>query len=174
LWQEWDIVADMRNSLLSRLYRAKKRYIWSRQRQDRHKVEQVGDVMGLSPPPSPRLWFDTASEKAAAALIPPGGPVLALGPAARWAGKTWPAENFSALALKLTAPEGPLPGARIAVFAAPGEESKARPVIDALPPDRRIDAIARTSPLEAGAAIARCALYIGNDSGLTHTAAATG
>lgn len=99
---------------------------------------------------------------------------MALGAAARWPGKTWPAENFSALALKLTADGAPLAGARIAVFAAPGEEHIAKPVIDALPADRRIDAIAKTTPLEAAAALARCALYIGNDSGLTHTAAAAG
>lgn len=172
--QKWDIVADMRNSLVSRLLRARKRYIWSQQDKTRHKVVQVGGVIGMSPPPAPKIYLDEASQKTAQEMIPDGRPVLALSPAARWVGKTWPAENFSALALQLTAEGAPLAGARIVVFAAPGEEDKAKPVIDALPADRTIDAIAKTTPLEAAAALSRCDFYIGNDSGLTHTAAAVG
>jgi heptosyltransferase-3 len=172
--QKWDIVVDMRNSPLSRMLHTKKRYIWSRQSKSLHKVEQVGNVIGVSPPPAPRLWFDDASLAAAQKLIPDGLSVLAIAPAARWPGKTWPGANFAELALKLTAEEGPLAGAHIAVFAAPGEEPIAQPVLQALPEDRRIDVIAKTSPLEAAAAIRRCAFYVGNDSGLTHAAAAVG
>src|SRR5690606_15160094 len=69
---------------------------------------------------------------------------------------------------------GPMAGWRVAVFAAPGEERQGRAVYDALPDDRRIDLIAKTSPLEAAAALARCDFYVGNDSGLTHAAAAVG
>ena len=98
LFQKWDIVADMRNSALSRFFWAGKRYIWSSQSDIRHKVEQVGDVLELSTPPAPHIWLDAQSRQTAAELIPDGGPVLALGPAARWPGKTWPHENFSALA----------------------------------------------------------------------------
>lgn len=172
--QKWDIVVDMRNSPLSRVLHTKKRFIWSRQSKSLHKVEQVGNVIGVSPPPAPRLWFDEASMAAAQRLIPDGLSVLAIAPAARWPGKTWPGESFADLALRLTAADGPLAGAHIAVFAAPGEEAIAQPVLNALPADRRIDVIAKTSPLEAAAAIHRCAFYVGNDSGLTHAAAAVG
>lgn len=172
--QKWDIVVDMRNSPLSRVLHAKKRYIWSRQSKSLHKVEQVGNVIGVSPPPAPCFWFDEKSLQSAEKLIPDGAPVLAIGPAARWPGKTWPGENFAALAAQMTGPDGPLAGGRIAVFAAPGEEATAMPVLEALPPERRIDVIAKTTPLEAAAAIRRCAFYIGNDSGLTHAAAAAG
>ena len=171
---KWDIVIDMRNSVLSRFYIAGKRYIWSQHSDTAHKVEQISQAIHVLPPPSPTVWLSDAAKQKAQMLIPDGAPVLALGAAARWPGKTWPAENFSALALKLTADGAPMAGARIAVFAAPGEEHIARPVVDVLPADRRIDAIAKTTPLEAAAALSRCAFYIGNDSGLTHTAAATG
>mgnify|MGYP000958231023 CR=1 FL=1 len=174
-FKKWDIVVDMRNSALSRILWAKERHIWSAHSQTEHKVEQIGKAIGVTtPPPSPTVWLSAESLAKARALIPDGSPVLALGAAARWPGKTWPAEHFSELALRLTAPDGPLAGGRIAVFAAPGEEHIAKPVIDALPADRRIDAIAKTTPLEAAAALSRCTLYVGNDSGLTHTAAATG
>lgn len=172
--QKWDVVVDLRNSLLSRLLLADRRHIWSRHNNHQHKVEQIAAVLGASPPPSPKLWLDESALSFAKDFIPDGAPVLAIAPAARWKGKTWPAENFSALAEKLTADEGPLTGAKVAVFAAPGEEETARRVLYTVPEDRRIDAIARTTPLQAAAAIQRCTLYVGNDSGLTHTAAAVG
>ncbi len=171
---EWDIVVDLRNSLISRLIRAKKRYIWGRQDKERHKVEQIAAVINASPPPAPTLWFNDDTLNKAAALIPAGGPILAIGPAANWPAKTWPAENFIALINKLTAEGSILPQARVAVFAAPGEEETAYKVLNTLPEARRIDAIAKASPVVVAAALMRCSFYIGNDSGLMHCAAAVG
>ncbi|MFH1158020.1 MAG: glycosyltransferase family 9 protein [Pseudomonadota bacterium] len=179
LWSEtsgtkWDIVVDLRNSLISRLLRAKERYIWGKQDEKKHKVEQIADVIGASPPPSPVLWFDAEIRRQAKVLIPKGTPVLAIGPTANWPAKTWPAENFIDLIGRLTAAESILPLARVAVFAAPGEEATACKVLNALPEDRRIDLIAKTSPVMAAAALRRCGFYVGNDSGLMHCAAAVG
>jgi ADP-heptose:LPS heptosyltransferase len=60
------------------------------------------------------------------------------------------------------------------VFAAPGEKAQALPVLNAVPPERRIDGIGKGNPGEVAAALARCDFYIGNDSGLMHAAAAAG
>jgi heptosyltransferase III len=173
---KWDIVVDLRNSLLSRVLWAPKKYIWGRQDKKRHKVEQVAEVIGVSPPPAPTLWFDEATKAAAEKLVPrpDAVPVIAVGPAANWRAKTWPHENFIALLNALTAPDGILPGARIAVIAAPGEEETAYKVLNAFPENRRFDVIAKGKPLTAAAAIARCDFFVGNDSGLMHSAAAVG
>lgn len=171
----WDQVIDLRNSAISRLVPAKERFIYGPQiNHTRHKVEQAAETMRLNTVPAPKLWFTEAQKNKAAALIPPGGPVLGIGPTANWAGKIWPAERFIDLIKILTAPDGILPGARVAVFAAPGEEAQARPVFDSIPADRRIDVIAKCDPGTAAAALARCTLYIGHDSGLMHSAAAAG
>jgi heptosyltransferase-3 len=170
LWREaapvkWDIIVDLRNSLVSRLLRGKKKYIWGKADARRHKVEQIGEVIGVRPPPAPMLWFTPETLDKAAALVPAGRtPVLAVGPAANWAAKTWPAESFTALIQRLTAADALLPEARVAVFAAPGEEKTAYKVLNALPLERRIDVIAKASPVVAAAALARCSFYVGNDS----------
>lgn len=171
----WDMVVDLRNSLVSRLVVTRLRFTRP-PAADRtlHKVEQNAAVARLSPSPAPALWPSAAQAGRAADLIPPGQPVLAVGPAANWIGKTWPADRFIDLVARLTGPAGILPGARVAVIAAPGEEAIAGQVLAAIPPDRRIDLIARVDPGTAAAAIRRCALYIGNDSGLMHAAAAAG
>src|SRR5438876_572324 len=83
-------------------------------------------------PPAPRLWTASRHDAAAETLVPPGGPVLAIGPAANWRGKQWRAERFGELAQRLTAPDGPLSAARVAVFAAAHERSQAEPLLAAI------------------------------------------
>lgn len=178
LWKEavgvkWDAVVDLRNSAVSRLIRAKTRYLFGPHiNQDMHKVEQAAAVMKLKDIPAPTMYFSEAQRAFAQTLIPPGEPVLGVGPSANWIGKTWAAENFIEIIAWLTAPGSILPGARVAVFAAPGEEAQALPVLESVPQGRRIDGIAKGNPGEVAAALARCDFYIGNDSGLMHAAAA--
>ncbi len=171
----WDMVVDLRNSAVSRLVVAKKRYIFGPHiDENMHKVQQNAAVMRIAPPPAPKLWFDAATRAEAEKLVPAGGPILAVGPAANWHAKTWPSGRFIDLIARLTAPGAIMEGARVAIIAAPGEEAQAKPVLDSIPADRRIDLIGSLSPLLAAACIARATLYVGNDSGLMHAAAAAG
>ncbi len=178
LWKQvvgtrWDMVVDLRNSAVSRLIAAKKYYIFGGHiDQDKHKVEQMADVMRLATVPAPALYFNEAQMTFARNLIPEGGMVLGVGPSANWIGKTWPAENFIEVIQWLTSEDGPLTGARVAVFAAPGEEAQAKPVLESIPEHLRIDGIAKGRPGEVAAALSLCDFYIGNDSGLMHAAAA--
>ncbi len=204
LWLEvvgtkWDLVVDLRNSVVSRLIRAQRRYMFGPHIDKRlHKVEQNAAVMALDDVPAPKLWFTDGQLEKAKALIPrnnmlsqrkPGSRgfeqpdpglrrdddlVLGVGPTANWIGKTWPEERFIEIVQFLTGPGGFMDGARVAVFAAPGEEEPALKVLHSIPEERRIDVIAKTSPGEAAATLARCDFYIGNDSGLMHCAAAGG
>lgn len=164
----WEIVVDLRNSAMSRVLRAEKRYVFGPHIDDKlHKVEQNGRVMGLSPAPAPKLWFTEKQQAKAAELVPEGEKILGVGPTANWLAKTWPADRFIEI-VKM------FPDHRIAVFAAPGEELAANEVLNSVPADKRIDVIAKADPGTVAAAIARCDFYIGNDSGLMHCAAATG
>jgi heptosyltransferase-3 len=172
---KWDMVVDLRNSAVSRLIFAKKRYIFGHHIDEKaHKAEQNAAVMKLDDVPSPKLYFTPEQMAFARGLIPPGGMVLGVGPSANWIGKTWPAQNFIKVSEWLTSREGLMPGARVVVFAAPGEEKQAEPVLFSVPEDRRINGIAKGNPGEVAAALSLCDFYIGNDSGLMHAAAAAG
>lgn len=182
LWQktvtkQWDMVIDLRNSAVSRIIPAKQRYIFGRHiDKSRHKVEQNAQVMGLplDHPPPPNLWFTEQQAKAARKLIGRHDvPVIAIGPTANWRAKTWPAARFIELTQWLLSDASPYPKCKIAIFGAPGEEDDAYKVLNALPTERRIDVIAKANPGTAAAALSLCDLYIGNDSGLMHCAAAT-
>ncbi len=168
----WTAIADTRRSAVTWLVPAGRRYIMGYERSGRHKVVQASAMVGAAAPLEPCVWLGPRHRQAAQDLIPPGGPVLALAPTANWGGKQWPAERFVALAERLTGAGGPLPGARIAVFAGPGERPAAMPVVEAIPPPRRIDVAGKLDLLTAAACLGRAHLFVGNDSGLMHLAAA--
>lgn len=171
----WDIVIDLRDSAVSRLIWGGAKHIFSRQiDKEQHKAKQCADVMGLVDVPSPKLWATKDQMTMAQKIIPSGTPVLGVGPTANWVGKTWPAERFIEAVEFMTAKGGVMENARVAVFGAPGEEEDANKVLQSIPKDRRIDCIAKGSPGEAAACLARCDFYIGNDSGLMHCAAVAG
>jgi heptosyltransferase-3 len=174
LRHKWDVVVDLRNSILSRLYICKKIHVWNKQQDTLHKVEQIAQVIGAAPAPAPRLWYSASDHTDAKNIIPERQKTLIIGPTAKWPGKIWPAENYAALAKALTAKDSALFGAKIAVIAATGEEKQGYALYDQLDADIRIDLIAKCPLSVVSAILSRATLYIGNDSGLTHLAAASG
>jgi ADP-heptose:LPS heptosyltransferase len=171
--RRWDLVVDLRGSALAWLLRAGERRVMAKGDKRENRVQQLAHLFSLDPPPAPRLWRGPGHERAADALVPAGEEVLAIGPASNWQGKQWRAERFAELAQRLTAPTGILAGARVAVMAAAHERMQAEPLLTALPADRVIDLIGRTDLLTASAVLRRATLFIGNDTGLMHIAAAS-
>jgi ADP-heptose:LPS heptosyltransferase len=168
--RRWDLVVDIRASAISYLVPTRRRAVM--RRRPGHKTVQLAALLGLQPAPLPVVWTAPEDRAVASRLLPEGPPIVALGPTANWTGKVWPPERFSALFEKLRA--GALPGARAAIFAGGGafEAGLAAPLLAALPDS--IDLTGQLSLPEAAACLARCALFVGNDSGLMHLAAAAG
>jgi ADP-heptose:LPS heptosyltransferase len=167
----WDLVVDLRGSALSLAVPAWRRAIMRGGRRPGHRLTHIGGVLGLAMPPLPVAWFSAADEAKAASLLPAGGPLIGLGPTANWAGKIWPAERFAELYHALSRR---LPGARAVVFGGPGGQERriAQDVLSLLP--GAMDLVGRLTLPEAAASLKRCALFVGNDSGLMHLAAAAG
>ncbi len=179
LWQQvigthWDLVVDVRGSPLSFLIRARRRAVMRGGRRKGHRLTHLARVLKLTPPPLPVAWTAPADDAKAAGLLPEGARYFGLGPTANWTGKVWPPERFVALYQALTAPDGPLPGARAVIFGGPGgqERALAAPVLAAIPD--AIDLVGALTLPEAAACLRRCAFFAANDSGLMHLAAAAG
>ena len=170
----WDLVVDLRASAIVWLLWARERRVIQGGRRPGHRLAHLAALLGVTPPPLPVIWTAPEATARAAALLPEGEPWLVLGPTANWHRKVWPAERFTELALRLTAPDGALPGAGIAILGGPGdqERSMATPVLTALP--QALDLVGKLELPEVAAVLARAAMFIGNDSGLMHLAAAAG
>lgn len=168
----WDTVVDLRGSAISRLLPARRRFIRRSIRADhRHKVVQAAAVVGReSRPIPPRLHVSHATRAALRGRLPET-PFLALSPSANRAGKTWPLDRFIALVDRLTGPGGRLEGWAVAVLGGPGEVEAARRLIEALP-GRDVRDFAGEPLLPTAALLEKARLFIGNDSGLMHMAAA--
>ncbi|MFA4994248.1 MAG: glycosyltransferase family 9 protein [Bdellovibrionales bacterium] len=169
---KWDLIIDMRNSLASRFLYAKK-YAVHRQTRGKHKVVENAAVLKISPPPNPHIWITPEAEQEAEKLLPKNVPLLALGPAANWQFKQWPIQHFTLLAQTLTAQNNLLPGALVMVIADKHEHEQIAPLLKAFPGGKSIEIIGRDLQTVA-ACLKRAQLYVGNDSGLMHLAAALG
>lgn len=169
----WDLVVDLRRSGFAWLLWAARRRVKRAGFPELHRVEEDARVLGLDPPSAPRVWVDHEAAAAAARLLPGDGPVLAIGPTANWGAKEWRIGNFTDLVRRLTASDGILPGATIAVLGAPDERDRAQSLIESVPGGRIVDLFGQSLPV-AYACLARSAMFIGNDSGLMHLAAASG
>ncbi|NQV98692.1 MAG: glycosyltransferase family 9 protein [Rhodospirillales bacterium] len=171
----WDLVVDLRNAPLSYLLPARRQRHLGKVTADRHRIMGLSRVLGLeATPPPPKLTCNEAHRAQAQALIPEGSPVLAIGPTANWAAKTWSPDGFAELTARIGAADGMLPGCRVALFGRDDERPQAISLIEAIPAARRIDLIGRLRLAEVYACLQRCSFYVGNDSGLMHLAAAAG
>ncbi len=176
LWREtagtsWDVIVDLRSSAIAWLLRAKKRHV--AKKRAGHKVAAASQVLGLAEPVPPKI-FVSPDTRARVLQTFDAQNVLAIGPSANWIGKQWPPERFAELAFRLTADGAPLQKAKILVLGAPGDREKIEPLLAALPKEQTIDQVGKLDLLSAYVCLEKAALYVGNDSGLMHLAAAAG
>jgi lipopolysaccharide export system permease protein len=171
--ERFDLAIDLRGSLVTFGLRAKRRIIHRKSRIVRHKLDELAELLGLPAPPAPKLHIDDRARREAAAVAG-DGPLLALGPGANFIGKRWPPDRFSALARDLV--NGPLAGLPVLLLGAPEDAPIAAEIVAAVAADgiRVVDAAGKLDLLAAAAALERAALFVGNDSGLMHIAAAVG
>ncbi len=170
--RRWHRVVDLRGSGLAYLLWARHRHVLKPNHR-LPRVRHIGSVMGLVCPPAPLVWIDEASRRKIADLLPLDRPILTIGSTSNWAAKSWMAESFAELAWEIARPDGILPNAHIVLQGGPHEDKELAPIIDRLPPGQ-VTNLAGCDLMTAAASMERAALYIGNDSGLTHLAAAVG
>ena len=177
--QTWDWVIDLRGSASAFILPTWRRRIWrgGRKYDEQHRVAAfAGFLMPQDQtPPKPHIWLADGHRAAAAKILAGDGrPVLAVAPTANWIGKTWPVARFIAVAQALIAADGPLAGGRVLVLAGPGEAEVAAPLLAAFQDNDSVDLVDQVDLLTLAACLAEVDLFIGNDSGLMHVAAAVG
>ena len=180
LWQRvrgrrWGLIVDLRGSAISRVLMRQRRAVHKAGGPVVHKVVEAARLLKLEgDPPAPTLCTSDEIDARAAALTRGEGPILAIGPATNWIGKTWPAERFSQVARALLGPGGVLEGGRLMVLGGPEDKALGAAVRGAVLKDRLIELAGKIDLLTAFAVLKHARLYVGGDSGLMHLAAAAG
>jgi heptosyltransferase-3 len=173
--RRYDLIVDLRTDGLAWLLRSRKRLTRQGARHAQgHAVERHMRVIrhhaGSSGIPPTRLWL-TGREQAFATRVLgdlPGRRWLALGPGARWEPKRWPPNQFRELVQSRREHFDAL-----VLLGSPAETDICRALAEGLTLPC-LDLSGRTGLLEAAAVLSCMRLYIGNDSGLGHLAAAVG
>jgi len=171
----YDLVVDLRTDGLAWLLRARRRLArWGRNRTDRHAVEQHMAVIarreyitGIHPV---CIWLSNAEQRFAQQALStlPGSRWLALAPGARWEPKRWPVRHFITLANRLQ-PEFDA----VLLLGSTADTACCRELAAALSLPC-LDLAGKTTLLQAGALLQQASLFVGNDSGPGHLAAAAG
>jgi len=177
--QRWDYVIDLRGSALSYVLKAHHRFIFRSQRQAQLMSQQLRTWIcnKLNIPVNDSLMpsivlSQMRHDRIKAHLLELNAhPIIAVAPKANWALKEWPAHHFLELIHKLIKPTGPFAHYKVVVCAAPHEHTELEnfkqqlgPHLLRLPHDLDL--------LDLAVIMQHCQIFIGNDSGLMHVAAA--
>jgi len=114
----WDLIVDLRNTLVSRLLLRRTLKAFRGPQPRRHMVESLAALIGLDAKDAPpRLWLP--------GLPPPhNSPLLALAPGSNAFGKRWPADRYAALAVRLLAADGILTGGKAVILGGPASRRR--------------------------------------------------
>ncbi|MCX5614245.1 glycosyltransferase family 9 protein [Bombella saccharophila] len=173
LWRDvvryrWEVVVDLRASLVSYGVWSRARYKVRGGRQKGLKLAQHARALGVQYAHYPTLWLGAQEQAYAATLLPDEGVWLALAITAGTEHKIWPVESFATFARQMQAR-----GFRPLLVYGPGErEARLAAPVRALLPNVLDIGGGQYSLAQVAALIARCSLFVGGDSGLMHLAAA--
>lgn len=170
----WDIVVDLRRSLIPYFIRANKRFRLAPDDHRSHRVELLSQLFGLIPPRAPIVWVSEKEKSAAVGLLAGSDTVIALCPTAARPEKTWPSDRFLALAQSLLNDVSRLPDLKLLLVGAEQDRSILTYLADSLPDGRTIVMAGCPNLQRVSAALSLCATTVANDSGLAHLAAASG
>ena len=121
--------------------------------------------------PQPRVHPNESDRETASRFLKMAGrePIVAIHPGSGGEKKNWPVENFAAVARWVSDELA----AQLLIVEGEADEQSVKKLTDLL--GARTPTVARGLKLvELAAVLERCALFLGNDSGVTHLAAAVG
>jgi lipopolysaccharide export system permease protein len=171
--RRWIRIYDFRNSLPGRLLNGPRAVPLRSGRAIVHKVAEASSILGTGSVFSPTLWLTKAEREGLPPAVTSATRLLVLGPGTALAGKAWPVERFAALAGQLTAGGGLLDGAVVVPTGGEMDRAAAAIIGQDLPAGQFVDMTGADLPTTASL-MSRADLFVGNDSGMMHLAAAAG
>tara|TARA_A100001011_G_scaffold174091_1_gene182745 strand:- start:11098 stop:12045 length:948 start_codon:yes stop_codon:yes gene_type:complete len=172
----WDLVIDLRNSIVSRLVRKKKILRIGKINPNQHRVESLCKLIKVKNIIAPSIPVSSTLMNKALKIISDHKialPILAIAPVTNWQRKNWPIENFALLINKLMKQSSVKKKFKcIVIIGSKNEKVQCNYLVKKI---KNISVINLCGSYDISvfyALLKYCKLFIGNDSGLMHLSAA--
>ena len=173
-FNKWDIVIDLRGSIISYFLFNKKKYVYKSINKNIHRLDELAILMETKHLPLPWMPVLKKDMKKISKDFLKLKNSIAIGASANWPAKIWPSKNFVKL-IHMFLKEKQFGKKKSIVFFGSSKDLKnIKKITKHLKRIKVKNLCGKLNLIEVAAHLKKCKIFIGNDSGLMHIASASG
>ena len=173
-FNKWDIVIDLRGSIISYFLFNKKKYVYKSINKNIHRLDELAILMETKHLPLPWVPVLKKDMKKISKDFLKLKNSIAIGASANWPAKIWPSKNFVKL-IHMFLKEKKFGKKKSIVFFGSSKDLKnIKKITKHLKKIKVKNLCGKLNLIEVAAHLKKCKIFIGNDSGLMHIASASG
>ena len=173
-FNKWDIVIDLRGSIISYFLFNKKKYVYKSINKNIHRLDELAILMETKHLPLPWIPVLKKDMKKISKDFLKLKNSIAIGASANWPAKIWPSKNFVKL-IHMFLKEKQFGKKKSIVFFGSSKDLKnIKKITKHLKKFKVKNFCGKLNLIEVAAHLKKCKIFIGNDSGLMHIASASG
>ena len=173
-FNKWDIVIDLRGSIISYFLFNKKKYVYKSINKNIHRLDELAILMETKHLPLPLIPVLKKDMKRISKDFLKLKNSIAIGASANWPAKIWPSKNFVKL-IHMVLKEKQFGKKKSIVFFGSSKDLKnIKKITKHLKKIKVKNLCGKLNLIEVAAHLKKCKIFIGNDSGLMHIASASG
>ena len=171
---KWDIIIDLRGSVISYFLFNKKKYVYKSINKNIHRLDELAILMETKHLPLPLIPVLKKDMKRISKDFLKLKNSIAIGASANWPAKIWPSKNFVKL-IQMFLKEKQFGKKKSIVFFGSSKDLKnIKKITKHLKKFKVKNFCGKLNLIEVAAHLKKCKIFIGNDSGLMHIASASG
>ena len=173
-FNKWDIVIDLRGSIISYFLFNKKKYVYKSINKNIHRLDELAILMETKHLPLPLIPVLKKDMKKISKDFLKLKNSIAIGASANWPAKIWPSKNFVKL-IHMFLKEKQFGKKKSIVFFGSSKDLKnIKKITKHLKKIKVKNLCGKLNLIEVAAHLKKCKIFIGNDSGLMHIASVSG
>ena len=173
-FNKWDIVIDLRGSIISYFLFNKKKYVYKSINKNIHRLDELAILMERKHLPLPLIPVLKKDMKKISKDFLKLKNSIAIGASANWPAKIWPSKNFVKL-IHMFLKEKQFGKKKSIVFFGSSKDLKnIKKITKHFKKFKVKNLCGKLNLIEVAAHLKKCKIFIGNDSGLMHIASASG
>ena len=173
-FNKWDIVIDLRGSIISYFLFNKKKYVYKSINKNIHRLDELAILMETKHLPLPLIPVLKKDMKKISKDFLKLKNSIAIGASANWPAKIWPSKNFVKL-IHMFLKEKQFGKKKSIVFFGSSKDLKnIKKITKHLKKFKVKNFCGKLNLIEVAAHLKKCKIFIGNDSGLMHIASVSG